>query len=63
MADLREVFDMVTKQTDPDRDSWREQERRQRRAVRNRKIGAMTLVAALVIGVAATSLHRAPRSP
>jgi dipeptidyl aminopeptidase/acylaminoacyl peptidase len=62
MADLREVFDMVTKQTDPDRDSWREQERRQRRAVRNRKIGAMALVAALVIGVVMVALFDRSRT-
>jgi Tol biopolymer transport system component len=54
MPDLREVFEMTTKQMgEPDVDSWREQEKRQRRAARNRKAGAIALVAALVIGVIA----------
>jgi len=51
MAELREVFEMVTKQTEPDVDAWREQERRQRRTSRNRKFGALALAA--VMGVAA----------
>jgi Tol biopolymer transport system component len=49
VAELREVFEMVTKQTEPDHDSWREQERRQRRVARNRKIGAIALSAALAV--------------
>jgi Tol biopolymer transport system component len=48
MAELKEVFEMVTKQTEPDLDSWREQERRQRRTARNRRMGAIALVAAIV---------------
>lgn len=44
---------MVTNQTEPDLDSWRQQEERQRRVTRQRKIGAVALVAALVIGVVA----------
>jgi hypothetical protein len=51
MAELREVFEMVTKQTEPDVDAWREQERRERRASRSRKLGALAIAA--VIGVAA----------
>jgi Tol biopolymer transport system component len=53
MTELREVFEMVTKQTEPDLDAWRDQEHRQRRAARNRKAGAIALVAALVLGVIA----------
>lgn len=50
MPDLREVFEMTTKQMgEPDLDSWREQEKRQRRASRNRKIGAITLAAVIVV--------------
>jgi Tol biopolymer transport system component len=52
MPELKEVFEMVTKQTEPEIDSWREQERRQRRTTRNRRIGAFALVAA--IGALAT---------
>jgi hypothetical protein len=51
MSELREVFEMVTKQTEPDLDAWNEQERRQRRASRNRKFGALAIAAA--IGVVA----------
>jgi Tol biopolymer transport system component len=52
MPELKEVFDVVTKQTEPDLDSWREQEQRQRRTARNRRVGAFALVAAL--GIVAT---------
>jgi Tol biopolymer transport system component len=47
MTELREVFEMVTKQTEPDRDSWRQQEERQRRAATNRKWGAIAVAAAI----------------
>jgi len=49
MSELREVFEMVTKQTEPDLDAWREQERRQRRASRNRRLSALALAAAIGI--------------
>jgi tricorn protease-like protein len=48
MPDLREVFEMVKQQTEPDLDSWVEQERRLRQQQRKQKIGAFALVAALV---------------
>ena len=48
MSELREVFEMVTKQTEPDLDSWKEQQERQRRTAHNRKIGAIAAVAAIV---------------
>jgi Tol biopolymer transport system component len=49
MPDLREVFEMTTKQMgEPDLDSWREQENRQRKANRNRKLGAIAVAAVLV---------------
>jgi hypothetical protein len=51
MAELREVFEMVTKQAEPDIDSWRQQERRQRRKDTRRKLGAVAVAAA--IGVVA----------
>ena len=56
MADLREVFEMTTKHVEPDQDSWKDQEHRQRRRARNRKISVMALVAALVIGIATVAL-------
>jgi hypothetical protein len=49
MSELREVFEMVTKQTEPDVDAWREQERRQRRTTRNRRLSALALAAAIGI--------------
>jgi len=52
MPELREVFEMTTKQMgEPDVDSWREQEKRQVRASRNKRLGALAVAAA--IGVAA----------
>ena len=52
MPELKEVFEMVTKQTEPNLDSWREQDQRQRKAVRNRRLGAIAVVAALVVALA-----------
>ena len=50
MPELREVFEMTTKQMgEPDLNSWQEQERRQRRASRNKKIGAFAVVAAIAV--------------
>jgi Tol biopolymer transport system component len=52
MPDLREVFEMVKQQTEPDKDSWSEQERRIRQSQRKRKYGAIALVAALIVAIA-----------
>ena len=49
MPDLREVFEMVKQQTEPDLDSWVEQERRLRQAQRKQKIGAFALVAVFAV--------------
>jgi hypothetical protein len=50
MPDLREVFEMTTKQMgEPDLDAWQEQERRQRQASRNKKLGAFAVAAAIVV--------------
>jgi Tol biopolymer transport system component len=56
MSELREVFEMVTKQTEPDVDAWKDQERRQRNANRNKKIGAIAVAAALVIALVAIGI-------
>jgi Tol biopolymer transport system component len=45
---VKEVFDMVAKQVEPDVHEWNEQERRQRRRNGAHKAGAMALVAAVV---------------
>jgi hypothetical protein len=50
MPDLREVFEMTTKQMgEPDVDAWREQEKRQRTASRTKKLGAFAVAAAIVV--------------
>jgi Tol biopolymer transport system component len=49
MPDLREVFELVKQQTEPDLDSWAEQERRMRHQKRNQKIGAFALVAMFAV--------------
>jgi dipeptidyl aminopeptidase/acylaminoacyl peptidase len=55
MAELRELFEMTTKQMEPDQDSWRKQEERHHRADRRRKFGALA-VAAMVAIVAAVGI-------
>jgi hypothetical protein len=47
MPELREVFEMTTKQIEPDVDSWHEQEKRQRKANRNKRVGAFAVAAAI----------------
>lgn len=54
MPELREVFEMTTKQIEPDVDAWREQERHQRRSSRNRRNGALAVAA--TIGLVAAIL-------
>ena len=38
---------MVTKQSEPDMDAWKQQQERQRRVARNRKLGAVAVVGAI----------------
>ncbi|HEX6399988.1 MAG TPA: hypothetical protein VF108_05905 [Actinomycetota bacterium] len=56
MPELKEVFDMVTRQTEPEIDSWREQEQRQRRNARNRRVGAVAVTAAIMIALGLAGL-------
>lgn len=52
MPELREVFEMTTRQVEPDVDAWREQEKHQRRSSRNKRLGAFAVAAAIaVVGV------------
>jgi len=60
MLELREVFEMVTKQTEPDLDSWKQQEDKQRRSSRNRKIGAIAVAVAAVVVVGIFALASRP---
>jgi Tol biopolymer transport system component len=57
MAELKEIFEMVTNKTEPDLDAWQEQERRQRRRSVGRRTAAFAvaavLLAATVVAVAA----------
>ncbi len=62
MNDLREVFEMVTKQTEPDLDSWKKQEDRQRQRSRNRRIGAILVAAAAAIAIGVFALVSRPGS-
>jgi Tol biopolymer transport system component len=64
MRELKELFDMVTSETEPDLDAWREQEERQRRRATNRRLGAFAVAAAVAIGavVAALALQGADTS-
>ena len=47
MLELREVFEMATREVEPDVDMRREQEKRHRRSARNRKVGAFVIAAAI----------------
>ena len=58
MPELKEVFDMVTNHTEPDLDSWRQQDERQRRSARHRKLGVFALAAAIAV-VAVVMMLRA----
>jgi Tol biopolymer transport system component len=60
MTELKEVFEMVTKQTEPDRDSWKRQEDRQHTRSRNRKAATLGLAAAIVIGLVAVAFVSRP---
>jgi Tol biopolymer transport system component len=56
MAETREVFEMATKEMKPDQSSWNDQQRRQRRRARNRRIGTFTVVAVVLLAVGAFGL-------
>jgi Tol biopolymer transport system component len=65
-SELREVFEMVTKQTEPEPDARWEQERRQRRRSRNRKLGALaiaTTIGIVAVVVSLVSLSRTAEPP
>ena len=49
MAELRELFEMTTKQMEPDQDSWRKQEERHQRDARRKKIGALGVAATIAV--------------
>jgi Tol biopolymer transport system component len=49
MPELRELVEMVRAETRPVPDAWEEQQRRQRRIARNRRIGAISLATAIAV--------------
>jgi hypothetical protein len=53
MPELKEVFEMVSEKIEPDLDAPREQQRRQRRAARIRKVGAYVLTAGIALATIA----------
>jgi hypothetical protein len=52
MAELRELFEMTTKQMEPDQDSWRKQEERHHRDARRKKFGALAVAATIAVAAA-----------
>jgi len=56
MAETREVFEMATKEMKPDQSSWNDQQRRQRRRTRNRRIGTYAFVAVVLLAVGGFAL-------
>jgi Tol biopolymer transport system component len=60
MPDVREVYEMVTKQSPPEPGALDRQWGRQRRRTRNRKVGVIALVAALFVGLGVFALVHAP---
>jgi hypothetical protein len=69
MPELIDVFEMVTERAEPDPDGWKQQEVRQRRVTRNRRVGAFvaaTAIAILAVALIARALpgeERRPASP
>jgi hypothetical protein len=60
MAEIDEVFEMTTKQMEPDQDAWNQQERRQRRTARNRKVGALAVAGVILLAMIAAILAIRP---
>jgi Tol biopolymer transport system component len=56
MPELRQVFEMVRTQTEPVPNAWEEQQSKQRRVARNRKVGAISLSAVLAGTIALLAL-------
>jgi Tol biopolymer transport system component len=57
MTELKELFEVTTTQMEPDQDSWREQQRKQDRSSRNRRVGALVGVAAMLVIAAVVALN------
>ena len=59
-SDIREVYEMVTKQKPSDTGALERQRTRQIRTMRNRKVGAFAVVAAIVVAAVAVILATRP---
>jgi hypothetical protein len=59
-TDIREVYEMVTKQKPSDTGALERQRTRQIRTMRNRKVGAFAVVAAIVVAAVAVILATRP---
>jgi Tol biopolymer transport system component len=51
MAELKEIFEMVTNKTEPDIHEWNEQERRQRRRGTSRRAVAFAVAVAMIVAL------------
>jgi hypothetical protein len=63
MPDVREVYEMVTKQKPPEHGALERQRRRQVRAARNKKIGAFVVAAAIALVAVAVLLSTREQAP
>jgi Tol biopolymer transport system component len=52
MAELKQVFELVTNQIEPDLDAWLELEERRRHSERNRKVRALAVAAIIIAAIA-----------
>jgi dipeptidyl aminopeptidase/acylaminoacyl peptidase len=62
VAELKEIFEMVTNKTEPDLDAWQDQERRQRRRTTDRRTAAFAVAAVVLVAaiVAVAALRDTP---
>jgi dipeptidyl aminopeptidase/acylaminoacyl peptidase len=57
MADVKELYEDITRQAPPQRDPLERQHGRQRRATRSRKVGAFAVAAVLLVLIAAVAVR------
>ena len=62
MAELKEIFEMVTNKTEPNVDAWREQEQRERRRSTSRRMAAFAVAAAVLLVVIVAGAALSARS-
>lgn len=62
MSDIKEVYEMVTKQKPPQPGALERQFNRQRRAARNRRLGAFAVAAAFVVAVGVIAIASRPNT-